>query len=104
MENNQEKVKIFCNRNHLNTSLEYRILDTMSELGELSKEILKISEYGKKSIILNDRIKLELGDVFFSLITVANSLGVDLDKVLNQVIEKYQKRIKKGLSPDSEND
>ena len=104
MKNIQEKVKIFCSNNQLNTAVEYRILDTISELGELSKEILKISEYGKNSIVLNDKIKLEVGDVFFSLITVANSLGIDLEKALSQVIEKYQRRITKSLSPDSKND
>ena len=104
MKNIQEKVKFFCSNNQLNTAVEYRILDTISELGELSKEILKISEYGKNSIVLNDKIKLEVGDVFFSLITVANSLGIDLEKALSQVIEKYQRRITKSLSPDSKND
>ena len=100
----QEKVKIFCNQNKLNTSVEYRILDIMSELGELSKEILLSSDYGNKKIELNDKIKLELGDVLFSLITMANSFDVDLDDCLNQVLEKYQKRINKGSSPGSIND
>jgi len=100
----QEKVKIFCNQNKLNTSVEYRILDIMSELGELSKEILLSSDYGNKKIELNDKIKLELGDVLFSFITMANSFDVDLDDCLNQVLEKYQKRINKGSSPGSIND
>ena len=100
----QEKVKIFCNQNKLNTSVEYRILDIMSELGELSKEILLSSDYGNKKIELNDKIKLELGDVLFSFITMANSFDVDLDDCLNQVLEKYQKRINKGSSPGPIND
>ena len=100
----QEKIKIFCKKYKLSTPIEYKILDTMSELGELSKEILRSSDYGKNKIELNHKIKLELGDVLFSLITIANSLDVDLNKSLNEVLEKYIERIKKGSSPDSNND
>ena len=76
----------------------------MSELGELSKEILLSSDYGNKKIELNGKIKLELGDVLFSFITMANSFDVDLDDCLNQVLEKYQERINRGSSPGSIND
>ena len=97
----QEKVKIFCEENKLSLSIEHRVLDTMSEIGELSKEILKASNYGNKPIVLNDKMRLEFGDILFSLITIANSLEIDLDESINQVLEKYQKRIKKNFSPSS---
>ncbi|MBH10688.1 MAG: nucleotide pyrophosphohydrolase [Candidatus Marinimicrobia bacterium] len=99
----QEKVKIFCEENKLSLSIEHRVLDTMSEIGELSKEILKASNYGNKPIVLNDKMRLEFGDILFSLITIANSLEIDLDESINQVLEKYQKRIKKNFSPSSNN-
>ena len=98
MKHIQEKVKIFCNQNKLNASVESRALDIMSEVGELSKEILLSSDYGNKKIELNDKIRLELGDVLFSFVAMANSFDVDLYKCLNQVLEKYQERINKGLS------
>ena len=52
------------------SSVEHRVLDVVSELGELSKEILKASSYGKSSYVFNEKIKLELGDVliFFNYI------------------------------------
>ena len=31
--------------------IEHRILDLMSELGEVAKEVLKMSDYGKKPIL-----------------------------------------------------
>ena len=49
-------------------------------------------------------MKIELGDVFFSLITIANSIEIDLDKSLNVVLEKYQKRLNGRLKPESSND
>ena len=99
----QKKVQSLCKKNNLSSSVEHRVLDVVSELGELSKEILKASSYGKSSYVFNEKIKLELGDVLFSLITLANSLDVNLDVALEAVLKKYEKRIEKGLTPDSDN-
>ena len=39
----------------------------------------------------------EIGDVLFSLICIANTLGINLEKSLIDSMEKYQKRFdKKG--------
>ena len=99
----QKKVQLFCKKNNLSSSVEHRVLDVVSELGELSKEILKASNYGKSSYVSNEKIKLELGDMLFSLITLANSLDVNLEAALETVLKKYEKRIEKGLTPDSDN-
>ena len=97
----QKKVQLFCKKNNLSSSVEHRILDVLSELGELSKEILKASNYGKSNYVSNEKLKLEVGDVLFSLITVANSLDVNLNAALEVVLKKYEKRIKEGSTPDS---
>ncbi|MFT4304822.1 MAG: MazG nucleotide pyrophosphohydrolase domain-containing protein [Candidatus Woesearchaeota archaeon] len=75
----------------------------LSELGEVAKEILKMSNYGKKEIEYKEELKMELGDVLYSLITIANTYNIDLEEALNQVLQKYETRLKKG-SPGSEND
>ena len=98
-----KKVQLFCKKNNLSNSIEHRVLDIVSEIGELSKEILKASNYVKSSYVSNEKIKLELGDVLFSLITLANSLDVNLDVALEMVLKKYEKRIEEGLTPDSDN-
>jgi len=99
----QKKIKIFCKENDMESSVEHRTLDLMSELGEVAKEILKMSNYGKKPIEYREELKSEIGDVFYSLITLANILNIDLEDSLNQVLKKYQKRLAKG-SAGSEND
>lgn len=99
----QAKVKKFCRDNNLESPPEHRILDLMSELGEVAKEILKMSDYGRKPIEYRKEIKTELGDTFYSLITVANYFNVDLEQALEMVLEKYKKRLQKG-SAGSEND
>ena len=94
MKETQHKVKLFCEQNNLESPIEHRVLDLVSEIGEVSKEVLKMSDYGRRKIEIREEITEELGDVFYSLITVANSLGVDLEHALELVLEKYKKRIK----------
>ena len=77
----QEIVKEFCEKHNLGGSAEIRLLDTLSELGEVAKEILKGSA---------------IGDLFFSLLTLANELGSSLDDVLDNVLRKYERRLQKG--------
>ena len=92
----QEKIKLFCKTNDLESPVEHRMLDLVSEVGELSKDVLKMSDYGRKEFKLNSEVELELGDVLYSLITVANSLDVSLEDALNRVVAKYETRLKKG--------
>jgi len=99
----QQKIKEFCKKHDLEHPPEHRLLDTMSELGEVAKEILKMSDYGKKQLEFKKEIKSELGDVLYSLITVANFFNIDLEEALEIVIKKYEKRLEKeGIG--SEND
>ena len=99
----QLKIKEFCKEHNLESPIEHRVLDTMSELGEVAKEILKMSDYGRKPVEYKEELKLELGDVLYSLITIANTLDIDLEDALNIVLEKYKKRLIKG-SAGSESD
>lgn len=84
-------------------------------LGELAR---LVEEVGEVARLLNDRagfkpkkpdepeqdLTLELGDVLFTLIALANSTGVDLDAGFDAVMEKYQKRdagrYRSGVPPE----
>ena len=76
MQDIQEKVQKFCDEHNLNTSPQSRLIDTVSELGEVAKELLVGSDYGKKSLEHNEKIELEIGDVVFSIIALSNSLDI----------------------------
>ncbi|MDD4049582.1 MAG: MazG nucleotide pyrophosphohydrolase domain-containing protein [Candidatus ainarchaeum sp.] len=95
----QEKINKFCKDKNLDSTLEIKVLDLVSEVGEVSKEIIKGTDYGKKDFKITENTKSEIGDVLFSLITIANQLDVDLEIALEKVLEKYQKRfeVKKGI-------
>jgi NTP pyrophosphatase (non-canonical NTP hydrolase) len=92
----QAKVRKFCEENKLSCSAKDRMLDLVSEIGEVSKELLKGSSYGKTELKATENTKMEMGDVLFSLTALANGLNIDLEEALNLVLEKYKKRMKKG--------
>jgi NTP pyrophosphatase (non-canonical NTP hydrolase) len=100
----QKKVQKFMDENKMNNPIEYRMLDLFDEIGEVAKEISKMSDYGTKKPKFREEIVMELGDAFYSLITVANYYDVDLVDSLALALEKYEKRIKKWGHAGSEND
>lgn len=62
------------------------------EVGELSREMN--AQYGEKpkKEEEEDKLESEMGDVLFTLICMANSLGIDLGESLAKVMEKYNIR------------
>lgn len=93
----QKQVDKFYKENNLQSPIEHNVLDLVSEVGEVSKEVLKMSNYGRnKSLKYRDEISGELGDVLYSLILVANYFDVDLQDSLDNTLKKYSKRLEKG--------
>ena len=92
MKDVQNKVDMLVEKYNLSGSAEIKYIDFTSEVGELGKEILNGSDYGAKEFVATDNLELELGDTFFSLIQIANELGIDLNAALNKVLEKYESR------------
>lgn len=94
MEELQRKVEDFC-KEYGESPPEHRVLDTLSELGEVAKEVLLMSDYGRKPLeeTRKEELELELGDLLYSLITLANYFEIDLKKALEKVLRKYEKRL-----------
>lgn len=72
MNNAQNKISEFINSNNMDCDVTTRLLDLLSELGEVSKEIIKSTNYGQNDFKNNDKFKEELGDLYFSLLALAN--------------------------------
>ncbi len=96
MKDLQKRVAQFIADNEMASKPEFRALDLASEVGEVAKEILKMTDYGKAEARPRDEVKGELGDVLFALIALADSLDVDLEDALEMVLAKYASRLKKG--------
>lgn len=93
----QKKVNDLIKKYDLETSLEIRYIDLVSEVGELGKEILKGNDYGKKDFCNTENLESEIGDVLFSLVCIANGSNIDLQDALDKVLKKYKERfLEKG--------
>lgn len=93
----QEKVNDLIKKYDLESSLEIRYIDLVSEVGELGKEILKGNDYGKKDFCNTENLESEIGDVLFSLVCIANGSNIDLQDALDKVLKKYKERfLEKG--------
>jgi NTP pyrophosphatase (non-canonical NTP hydrolase) len=92
MDEIQKSINEFSSKYNLGGSIETRFIDLSSEVGELGKEILEGTNYGEKKFEGSDNIESELGDVLFSLVSVANCANVNLDQALKNVLKKYEDR------------
>ncbi len=67
----------------------------MEELGELARLLNDQAGYKpKKAGEEHQDLALELGDILFTLIALANSTGVNLDEAFDAVMQKYAQRDK----------
>ncbi len=89
----QTDVANFVAQYHIEAPVEARLLDLVSEVGEVAKEALKGSDYGKQPFQPTAEWQSELADVFFSLVCVANSTNINLETALSAALAKYQQRL-----------
>ena len=91
----QKRILAFVRKYNLEHSPEISALDLVSEVGEIAKEILKSSNYGKRPSQQREEMKAEIGDAFYSLINLANTHKIDLEEALNLAFKKYEERLRK---------
>lgn len=72
----------------------------VEEVGELSRELNdQHGEKPKKSNEAPGSIAEELGDILFVVVCIANSLDIDLQDALEQVLAKYDVRDAQRWTP-----
>lgn len=91
----QKQIQKFVDENNWDSPPEHRVLDLVSEAGELAKEVLTVTKYGKESLVQNENLTYELGDTLYSLIVVANKFDINLEEALGLVLKKYKNRLKR---------
>jgi NTP pyrophosphatase (non-canonical NTP hydrolase) len=92
----QKTVRDFAAQHHLSTVAGIRFVDLVSEIGELGKEILNASDYGRFDVTDwtgSPRMREEMGDCLFSLLMLCNTLNVDAEEACLLAIEKYKQRL-----------
>lgn len=84
------------------------IVRLTEELGELAREVNHhYGEKPKKQSEPEGDIALELGDLLFVIVCLANRLDIDLSLAFNQVMDKFETRDKDRwtrISPTSTED
>lgn len=97
-----DAVRAFIEDHDLHTSPEYRILDLVSEVGELGKNVNTSTDYGNRP----GDIKIqedELGDVLFATYALAYETGIDPGEALGESLDKYRNRLRVSDDPGSAN-
>jgi NTP pyrophosphatase (non-canonical NTP hydrolase) len=65
----------------------------MEEVGELARELNhRFGHKPKKANEPDQDLAIELADVLFVLLVIANEQGIDLEEALERVLEKYRSR------------
>lgn len=90
----QGRVRDFVARHDLDAAAPDRLLDLVSEVGELAKEHLRATRYGRASFTPTAAWRDELGDVLFSVVALADATGVDAKRALEAAMAKYETRLR----------
>ena len=101
MENWQERAHQFAQKHNFSHTPGVTALDLLSELGEVAKELLKATDYGKHAPNKNPALADELGDLLYSLCELATAVNVDLDQALTAALAKYEARWQEKGHPGS---
>ena len=88
----QAQVALMAEKYGLGADPMTRFADLTSEVGELGKELVKSSNYGKNEPAANEKLAMEMGDVLFVLVLLANEMELDLDECFRAVREKCEER------------
>ena len=77
----QQRVSSFIEENEMDSPAAYRLLDLSSELGEVAKDVVTLTDYGEHPEELEISSD-EIGDVLFSLLAFADAVEIDSDDAL----------------------
>jgi ribonuclease-3 len=99
----QRRVAAFARRHALLHEPPIHILDLVSEIGEVAKEALLATDYGRKAPMPRPELADELGDALYSLLALTEACGVDANSVLSAALEKYERRLAERGEAGSEN-
>lgn len=88
----QQKVATFIHEHGMEAPSVYRLLDLLSELGEVAKDVAESTDYGESP----ERLKVhsdEIGDTLFALLALADELEINASEALDEALAKYGDRI-----------
>jgi NTP pyrophosphatase (non-canonical NTP hydrolase) len=101
METDQQVASRFVSEHGLRADVPTRLLDLASEVGELAKESLSATRYGREPFSATPAWSDELGDVYFALLALADASGVNATDALQSSLDKYRVRLARSGAASS---
>lgn len=98
----QRRVAVFARRHDILHDPSVHALDLVSEVGEVAKEVLLSTDYGRRAPQPRSQLTDELGDALYSLLALAEVCGVDANRALDAALEKYDRRLTQQGKPGSQ--
>ncbi len=92
MKDIQNKVWKFCEKHKLNEHIRERFVNLVSNLDKHGNSIMKLSDHGKEPLRYKEELKSEVGQLFFDIINLSNTLNIDLNEALETIFSKYEKK------------
>lgn len=92
----QHEVAVFMDRHQLEHDPMTHALDLVSEVGELAKELLLATDYGRRPSQLGEGILEEFGDVLYSLLALGEACDLDAGEALRTALDKVERRLARG--------
>lgn len=89
----QRRVAAFVDDHQLRHDPPTHILDLVSEVGELAKELLLITDYGRQPFNPSDAFLAEFGDSLYSLLALAEVCDLDAGQALRRALQRYEMRL-----------
>ena len=96
----QERVAEFVDEHDLGAPPAYRLLDLVSEVGEVAKAAAESTGYGERPGDV-DVPEDEIGDALFALLALADGFDVDAGEALSTALSKYERRMEERGEPAS---
>ncbi len=84
----------FIARHDLETAPQWSLLDIQAQLGELTRALLKQSNFGREEIQLAPEIAHEkIGDLMFSIAYFALLHNVDIETAMHDSIKRFERKL-----------
>lgn len=97
----QKIVEEFIENHDMEADPSFRIIDLLSEIGEVASDAAKTSHYGRKTENLKVKEE-EIGDAIFSMLALSSSLDIDAGSALETAMDKYRERVAEKGHPGSD--
>ena len=84
----------FIARHNLETAPQWSLLDIGAQLGELTRALLKQTNFGREDIQLPPEIAHEkIGDLLFAIAYFAHLHNVDLETAMHDSLARFEEKL-----------